>query len=1444
MRQKKQQIYSLVILNSFSVNCTASGAQATQRKEVFVSPFGRDANNCGTEVLPCQTITQAVRQVTWNGEIYLNGSGTENFPYNCSRPDEHLGICIKKSLNITGFLSPHVFCPGGIYFQKKNDKKHIRVKLSGIVFTQTSLTFEDCKCVTVVNCTFGGASELLRVYMQNITTFQLDITGHSFFHNNSLCFMLLFLQNIINKSRFVTVNMSDTYFTMNGVDIEQQRAHTGGLKMVSKEKKASKIIEYVNISCNNVHYVNNFGSFLHLDVPNVLVKETYEDLNFYSNNLQPAGNNLYFSNVKETNVIFKGLRCERNPSSCCIRIQSIKAAVDIQSSLFDGIFQALYLESKINASLRIFGSVIKNNRADAGAALFATSPKGFLKINITNALFSNCRAKKYGGTISIGRRNSRHQKMQSVPDTLDFTLRNVSVKEWTGNDHKYSTIDVLLKSGKVTIEQSNFSNTRSASPNGAVLVNTLGGKSNITVLNCSVIVSGVKTPKAKSQALTFKIVASKSSAGVVSISNSLFENIGEKQKGLSVSPKYHIRVINITVVSFFYGFQVLAEYPRNIMCPIDIYIDKCTFINNIYDMLLTPYDPTFVHVTIQNSLFTSNETLFRKSYVIRLNIRLEKISSTNAVVMLDNDTFDSKPSINFAFFFKGTKNVTIKGCTFRNCIYAFSHAHKWPIEAGDFYETGSGAISILTHPDTLLKNGCLYFNTVNNTHPIWAYESYVTFKDTVFEQNMGLIAGGVHISNGFTTFKRCLFKDNFGIQQSGHIYSSSGTGRLDMEDCLFLRTRRMFNGINSSRYVKATFLYSESGGPLNLKNTSLISVFPARNDFRMFDISSGGYVHMDDKSTMQCNEGSKLVLENATHLEYTKENGESCRKNVTVIKYSCLSCPVGNYSLQKGTSRGLFVNNTIRCLRCPFGARCIERNIAAKPNFWGYQTTKGHQQQLKFSACPEHYCQSPTDVSNDFNRCRGNRNGTLCGKCAEGFTESLFSTECSEVTKCGKSWIWVVTILLTLGLVLYLLIKPPILGFLCCQILWFRRDRHQIGQNEASDSGFIKITFYFYQVAEILMDTSIENRLKIIPFLAFVISALNFQVTTVNNKIGCPFSGLTAVTKELFLSGTVFLAVANVFIVYILHLFINILRRKEKPRLIHYAAVFMEVLLLGYERLAETSLNLMHCVSIGSRKWLFIDGNIPCLQWWQYILLAYIAVFVMPFTFVLYWGSSKLSKSSITANEFLGACVLPFPFLIYWSCQTIWNRKKENVSASNQEVNRDVLEILHGPFRKGTLYWESVLIGRRFILLSFHTFITDRMLRGVCMTSACFLMTIHHVLNNPYKNPLANKSETLSLVVLTLMATINLPKAIFFSFGVEMSIDASNVTNMEMLKWIEVGALVFIPAFLTLLVTFALLSQLARFGLFVFKYIRRLCLYRLSNRMTEAYSPVIGTEES
>ena len=156
-------------------------------------------------------------------------------------------------------------------------------------------------------------------------------------------------------------------------------------------------------------------------------------------------------------------------------------------------------------------------------------------------------------------------------------------------------------------------------------------------------------------------------------------------------------------------------------------------------MLLTLLDRTSVYVAIQNTIFISTETIFRKSYAIRLNIPpLENISLTNAVIKLDNDTFQSKTSSNFALFFKGKKHVTIKGCKFLNCWYAYSNVQRWTIQkTDDFYETGSGPISILTFPDRALKSGCLHSNTIDDTHPLWQYESRMIFEDTVFKQNVG-----------------------------------------------------------------------------------------------------------------------------------------------------------------------------------------------------------------------------------------------------------------------------------------------------------------------------------------------------------------------------------------------------------------------------------------------------------------------------------------------------------------------------------------------------------------------------------------------------------------------------------------------------------------------------------------------------------------------------------
>ena len=84
-----------------------------------------------------------------------------------------------------------------------------------------------------------------------------------------------------------------------------------------------------------------------------------------------------------------------------------------------------------------------------------------------------------------------------------------------------------------------------------------------------------------------------------------------------------------------------------------------------------------------------------------------------------------------------------------------------------FRETATGAISILTDPDTPLQFGCVESDVANDTHPLWSYDNHVLFEDTNFIDNLGLMAGGVYIGNGNNTFKGCTFQDNLPVNALG-----------------------------------------------------------------------------------------------------------------------------------------------------------------------------------------------------------------------------------------------------------------------------------------------------------------------------------------------------------------------------------------------------------------------------------------------------------------------------------------------------------------------------------------------------------------------------------------------------------------------------------------------------------------------------------------------------
>ncbi|PFX17578.1 hypothetical protein AWC38_SpisGene18099 [Stylophora pistillata] len=1445
-------IINLAKATPLSFGITIDGPDGAYMKgsnivNVYVSLVGNDTKTCGSQSLPCQSIAQAVHRVVYGGNIYLDGRGTKKRPYSCKNDPNilmgHPGIFVNKSLTIRGLYStPYVSCTGGFHFLMANGMQlTFTLEFSGITFQQTPLNCNDCQRITIHNCSFHNALRALAINIQNITDFYLEIQGNSTFRNNSQCINVLLLNNTKVKSRDVTIKIKDAVFEKNGV--RRRYTETGVVKIRSVAGKGSCPV-YIGIVCRKVKSSYNKGQFLDLNVSSAITNETFKDIEVhdngnYQNKFKKIVQGLYFSKARETKAKFISMSFHDNPSVQCIVVQSDKAEIVIQDSSFErqlalpkSLGSCLSLVASISASVRIVNSNFYLNEAGTGGSLFINSPNGSLAIALTNVTFRQCKARK-GCAIYVGRAPQGPSPGHWSPKTLQFSLQNVTVQQWRGKSHggHCAAVDVLLSSGIIEVEGSRFTKTARTRGSEALRVVTTRGESDIKITNCTF----EDTPANPLHSILVEILAGNGNAGMVTISDSLIVGNLTKKTALWISPKYQIKLVNITVISFRYGLQIRSGTPKNSSFPIGIYIDNCSFLDNVYDMMLFFPNPTSIQVTIRNTRFNTTDENFKwdeSSYAIRLMIpALTHANFPKAVIQLDNDTFYRRPPSYIVLYFEGLKTVTIKRSSFRYCRVS-AYKREWVnLKTGLSYETDAGAISILFNPDKPRTLGCVKSGSTQDTHPSWSYGSHVIFENTKFEENIGIEVGAVHISNGFTIFRRCVFRDNFGVRRSGHVHSAYGTGRVEFQHCSFLKTKE--SALNGSQFDKGVFLYSESGGPLIFENTSMTSLKFNRSTYPIVDISSGGFVHIDEKSIMKCNEGEDLILENGTHFQYTERNKSICVLNITVLKYSCKSCHPGYYSLKRGVSKGLVVTSTTECHPCPFGATCIENNIAAKPNFWGYRTL-GHSSMLKLIACPENYC--PSISSTNYSSCRGNRNGTLCGQCAEGFTETLLSTECRKSTKCNDYSVWVATIFLTLIFALYLLVKPPIIRTLEKQILWFKKreeDRpeeelHVNDGDEQSDSGFLEITFYFYQAAETLIVGSVEELVGKIPFIHFVISAYNFHVQSINQGLGCPFPGLTAVTKELFLSGTVFLTMANLVLIYAVHYAFNVLMGNEKPSLIRYMAVVMEVLLLGYERLAETALKLMNCVPTGSgKRLLFIDANVPCMQWWQYLLLAYIFVFLVPFIVVLYWGSFKLYRSSITAGEFVAASMIPLPFLIYWLVKGILKTRGEE-SSSQQVVITEVSDILHGPFRpptdidNGTLYWESVLIGRRLILLACRAFITDVMLRMVFLSAACLLITLHHVLKNPYRHPMANNAETLSLVTLSLIAIINLAKATPLSFGI--TTDGPSGAYLKGMEWFEVCALAFVPAIVSVLITFAIFSQLARFALFVIEQFLRCCL--------------------
>ncbi len=110
------------------------------------------------------------------------------------------------------------------------------------------------------------------------------------------------------------------------------------------------------------------------------------------------------------------------------------------------------------------------------------------------------------------------------------------------------------------------------------------------------------------------------------------------------------------------------------------------------------------------------------------------------------------------------------------------------------------------------------------------------------------------------------------------------------------------------------------------------------------------------------------------------------------------------------------------CIDCPHGANC-SAGVMALPNYWGHM--KVHD-RLEFHSCPVGYCCNQAPCK-DIGQCATHRVGILCGRCVQGFTESLITPECIPNEACSDWWIFPLFCLWTFTITLVIVFSQDIL---------------------------------------------------------------------------------------------------------------------------------------------------------------------------------------------------------------------------------------------------------------------------------------------------------------------------------------------------------------------------------------------------------------------------------
>ena len=1378
------------------------------QKGIYVSRFnGHDTKTCGKVSLPCRTISYGIQQLSTGLYIYLDGTDTSKHPYTCEALDpEHPGIYLNKNVSFVNIKSrAHISCLYGNFWLADGTKQKygIRISFSGLAFLNTSVRLFDA--FLAVNDTIFAETKLVTLDITRVKLPRSDVSlNNVVFKKNSRCV------RILTYGSDVFMNITNTVFSQNG-----------------NPSSALPLILLINLGRNVINIKMKNCSFYYKTPLMILVSNKHGTTNILLSDFRLERNSQTSPTLTEYDSVFRIVSARVNLSFKYVYIFEIPATFlnvfgqsaelnvsNIQVNGFyspifaGGVFDIYLLDS---CSLLIQDSFFRDgkNYGDGGI-VFIYAPNSTLTIQ--NSIFYNVSTSNQGGVVCIKSAKSVHLR-----------ITNASFSNSASN-YFGGVVYVYTKQLLATICDSSFLQNRITILGSLLFFFTNDGAS-IELHN-----NFFQENNVDNGGILDVFIPSRKCSLNFSMTNVLFV----KNKVCKYSPLHICALVNFSVACIrtnvdFQNLHFIENFVQSGSCISIMFFnstlhyvtfDTCIFRENVgFAMIVGGGD---VVLTCKNSIFDSNRLVRKDSRhpsVITLTL---EISTTRIM----NTTFVNNFGKAFHSTCQTNTDLLIYDSTFvRNKVL-----------------NSAGAISISNNADL----------------PIARFRIHII--GVLFQENVGTTGSVLYIDRGIAVFRNCTFSNNLAYTLGGVIIVGldgldKGSTNLSIYNSVFRQTIKKIVINNTVEFLPTSFLRQFRSGFITIANTTFDQ--QTKLDEPLILITAATSLTLDKNSVSSCPLGNAMEK---NHYTYTGINNR-----LVGLTFSCKECDYNSYSLQRGTARGLNMDKGFQCLQCPRGADCIPA-IKSKTNYWGYHVSL-NPPKLAFTICPFGYCKSPPTNSTKYNACQGKRTGVMCGMCSQGYTEALWSTYCTPVTDCNDHWFWIFLLALVFSMAIILVFKPPFVTYCLKQIFWFRTSSRtantqayndivpsffldeetpqenialsstQHKQDKRQFSRFVDIIFYFYQIAQLLLSSSSLKEFFVSQFLKPILGFFNFQPSFTKQGFLCPFPGLTPETKLVFKIAPVFGTWIAIFFVYVLHSFTSRMRGSIRPAIAPYLQASIKTAFLGYVTMATVSISLIRCVFVADENRWFYNGNITCYQWWQYASFTFIAIFVIPFIFVVTLVSFKLHHDKITVRQFLLAIIFPLPFLMLWLIRFACSSPVANVE-ENQNVNA-LKEMLLAPYRqsddrskRGALYWQSVLIGRRFILVVIFCIVTEPSIRLFCMTIVCVVILYCHVKFRPFQNSLANNFESLSLFFLIILGLVNLFKSVFV--GSEQNIKGSLITVLKVFHWLETVMLGLFPAVLLLLLSFAVISFSVRVLVVccrsIFKFFIRPCAQRWMSR--------------